>query len=415
VSWRRGRELGGVVAGLALALVGLALPAAAATSFQRLVDATPTGGVLRPAPGSYAGPVVIDRPMRIFGGGEVTIRNDGSGTVVAIHADGIELRGLRLVGSGANHDRLDAGIRVRGHRNVIEDNRIEDCLFGIELQKSDENLIRGNRIRSKPFDMGVRGDGIRLWYSMRNRILENEIIDVRDTVVWYSADNVIARNRASGCRYSLHFMYSERNRVEENDYGNNLVGIFLMYSDGLLIRNNRIYRSVGSTGMGIGFKESSDVRIEQNALLNNATGIYLDISPYQPDAKNEIVDNRIAYNGVGVLFHTDWTGNVFRGNRFEGNHTQVAVRGSGSALRNEWLGNYWDDYRGFDRDRDGTGDTPYELRSWADRLWMDVPAAAFFRASPVLEALDLLERLSPMSSPTLVLRDARPIHARVGD
>ena len=51
----------------------LALPAWAALPLQPLIDATPAGGTLRPAAGLYAGPVVIERPMVIDGGGKVSV------------------------------------------------------------------------------------------------------------------------------------------------------------------------------------------------------------------------------------------------------------------------------------------------------------------------------------------------------
>ena len=93
---------------------------------------------------------------------------------------------------------------------------------------------------------------------------------------------------------------------------------------------------------------------------------------------------------------------------FRGNFTSVAVRGGGGATRNLWSRNWWDEYEGFDRDRDGAGDTPFELRAYADRIWMEIPPAAFFRASPLFEALDFLDRLAPFSTPTLILRDESP-------
>jgi nitrous oxidase accessory protein len=204
-------------------------------------------------------------------------------------------------------------------------------------------------------------------------------------------------------------MYAESNRVEDNLYHDNLVGVFLMYSDGVAIRRNRISHSLGSTGMGIGFKESSEISVEDNAILYCATGIYVDISPYEPGSTNRFERNRIAYNGIGMLFHNDWTGNLLRDNRFEGNHTQVAVRGGGTAQRNVWSGNHWDDYRGFDRNGDGVGDTSYELYAYSDQLWMEFPGTQFFRGSPLLEMLDFLERLAPWSRPLLVLRDDAPI------
>ena len=69
-------------------------------------------------------------------------------------------------------------------------------------------------------------------------------------VVWYSADNTIARNKGSNSRYSLHFMYSRYNLVEDNEYYNNTVGIFLMYSDGVSVKRNKIRHAAGPTGVG---------------------------------------------------------------------------------------------------------------------------------------------------------------------
>jgi nitrous oxidase accessory protein len=83
--------------------------------------------------------------------------------------------------------------------------------------------------------------------------------------------------------------------------------------------------------------------------------------------------------------------------------------GSGDASQNDWRGNYWDDYEGFDRNHDGIGDTPHELFIFSDRIWMEIPMARFFRNSPVLELLDFLERLAPFSAPDMILRDPAPL------
>jgi len=181
-----------------------------------------------------------------------------------------------------------------------------------------------------------------------------------------------------------------------------------MYSDGVELRRNRIIGSQGATGIGIGLKETSDVVAEDNWIVYCAQGIYLDVSPYEPETTDRFLRNQIAYNGIGVTLHSDWQGNVFEDNDFRGNFVQVAVRGGGSALRNTWSRNYWDDYEGFDRNGDGTGDTPYELRAYGDRIWMETPEASLFRASPLLEVIDFLDRLAPFSNPTLILRDDAP-------
>ena len=290
---------------------------------------------------------------------------------------------------------------------------IDDCLFGVDLQQSNNNIVRRNSISSKlHLGLGQKGDSVRLWYSFNNKILDNSTINVRDMVVWYSADNTIARNTGSDGRYSLHFMYSRYNLVEDNVYNNNTVGIFLMYSDGVIVRNNKITHASGPTGIGIGFKETSDLTIENNQILYCASGLYLDLSPFQPDTTNKFTNNLIAYNGIGIRFLNDWQGNTFRKNQLSGNLTQIVVSGRGTANRNIWEGNYWSDYEGFDEDNNGVGDKPYELYTYADRLWRDAPYAQFFKGSPLLETIDFLERLAPFTEPELLVRDKLPDMAK---
>ena len=401
--------------GARLLLVALLLPltataAGASASLQKLVDQTPKNGVLVPPPGTYSGPVVVNKPMVIDGRGKVTIDGGGKGSVILLHTDGATIKNLHLTHSGDSPNRIDAGVQVRGNYNVIKDNVIDDCLFGVDLQQSNNNIVRRNRISSKlEFGLGQRGDSVRLWYSFGNKITDNVTTNVRDMVVWYSANNVIARNHGSNSRYSLHFMYSRYNLVEDNFYVNNAVGIFLMYSDSVVLRNNHIAHAVGPSGVGIGFKETSDLTLENNEVLYCASGLYIDVSPFQPDTTNRFRGNLIAYNGIGVRFLNDWHGNIFQNNQFVDNLTQVVVSGGGTANHNRWEGNYWSDYEGFDLDHDGIGDRPYQLFAYADGIWSDIPFAQFFKGSPMLETLDFLERLAPFSDPLLLARDKKPL------
>ncbi len=389
----------------------LLIPVVAAAGFpalQPLIDKTPPDGRLVPPPGTYAGPVTIDFPMTLDGEGKVVIDGGGEGSVLYLDTDGAVIRNLHLTNSGISHNNIDAGIQVRGNFNVIKDCVIDDCLFGIDLQQSNNNIIRRNTVSSKPFTLGQRGDSIRLWYCFDNKVEKNICRDARDMVVWYSSGNEIKGNTQTDSRYSLHFMYSKYNLVENNYFRNNTVGIFLMYSDGVVIRNNHILHSAGPTGVGIGFKETSDLLVENNEILYCASGLYIDLSPFQPDTENKFLNNTLAYNGIGIRFLNDWHGNVFMGNRFAGNLTQVAVSGGKTANHNQWLDNYWSDYEGFDQDGDGVGDTPHEIYAYADRIWHDSPYAQFFKGSPLLEVLDFLERLVPLSDPDLLVRDPAP-------
>ena len=379
------------------------------TPFQSLVDAAPAGSVLRPKPGNYAGPVHLTKPLIIEGDGKVTIDGGDKSTVFVIETRGATVRGLHLTGSGGSHDSDDACLNVRGHNNVIENIVIDECLFGIDLKQSNNNIVRGNRIRSKQADLGVRGDGIRLWYSMNNRIESNQVVDSRDMVVWYSNGNLFYRNYGSRSRYSIHFMFAHDNVVDSNRFYDNAVGVYLMYTENTVVRNNVISHATGATGMGVGFKEASGALLEGNEIIYCALGLSADLSPFQPDSKIILKNNRIAYNGIAIAFNSDLEGYEVHGNSFEGNISNLSVGGAGSGQRNVWRGNYWDDYEGFDRNNDGVGDTTYDLFAYADRVWMEIPQARFFKVAPALEVLDFLERLAPFSSPTLLLRDEKPL------
>lgn len=376
--------------------------------FQALVDAAPAGSVLKVPPGNYAGPVVVKKPLIIDGEGKVTIDAGDRGTVFSLETDGAVVRGLHLTGSGANHDTDDSCLDVRGHNNVIENLVIDNCLFGIDLKQSSNNIVRGNRVSSKPFDLGVRGDGIRLWYSNNNLIENNLVVDSRDNVAWYSHRNIYRGNEGRRSRYSIHFMFANNNIVENNRFYDNAVGIYFMYCEGGGARRNVISHATGAAGMAVGFKEASDIFIEDNEIIYSAIGVGSDLSPFQPNTTIRFKGNRFAYNGIAVQLTSELGGNRLEDNIFEGNLNDIYQAGRGQGDKNIWHGNYFDTYQGFDKDGDGYGDTPHEEYAFADMIWMETLPARFFKTSPVLELLDFLERLAPITSPELQARDPKP-------
>lgn len=376
--------------------------------FQDLVDAAPEGSVLTPPPGVYAGPVVVKKRLTIDGGGQVTIDSGDKGTVFSLEADDAVLRGVHLTGSGDSHDTDDSCLDVRGHRVLVENNRIDNCLFGIDLKQSSNSIVRNNTVRSKDRELGVRGDGLRLWYSNDNLIEGNTVTDSRDMVAWYSHRNIYRKNVGMRSRYSIHFMFANDNVVEDNKFYDNAVGIYFMYTQGGGARNNLISHATGAAGMALGFKESSDHFIEGNEIIYCAVGVGSDLSPFQPGTTIRFKDNRIAYNGIAIQLTSELGGNIFEGNTFEGNLTDIFQAGRDQGDKNKWSGNYFDTYQGFDKDGDGYGDTPHEHYAYADQLWMEILPARFFKTSPVMELLDFLERLAPFSTPELQARDGKP-------
>jgi nitrous oxidase accessory protein len=393
------------LAGLLLMLA--AIPAASNPPLQLYVALTPTGGTLVPEPGIYSGPVVIDRPMILDGQGKVTIDGHGGETVVTIEADGVELRNLRIVNSGDSHNRLDAGLLVAGSNSIVENLTIENCLFGIHLRRSDGNLIRGNTVSSKDYDISMRGEGLRLWYSHDNVIANNRFSQVRDLVITNSSDNRLTGNRISGSRIGMEFIFSPDNEITGNTLAHNATGITVLYSDDLVIRGNRISHMRKLTGSGLAFKESSQVTIEDNDIIHCAVGLRAN-APIHPENILYARHNTLLFNDIAMYFYGEKGGHVIHDNNFINNFADVIGSAAMTVRDNDWLENYWDRYAGYDLDSDGRGDQPHEIHLYSDRIWQDRPMTRFFRGSPELTVVDFVERLAPFSPPELVLRDPSP-------
>lgn len=389
-------------------VAAFALPAWAAPSFQTLIDATPTGGTLRPAPGVYGGPATVDRPMTVDGGGKVTIDAGNRGTVLTLRADGATVRGLRLINSGDSHDSIDAGVMVEGDANLVADNELDEVFFGIHVKAGNRNRVLRNGVVGKARPQGMRGDGVRLWNSRHNEIRANRFTRIRDLTFANSPDNRVIGNSVNDGRYAMQIVFSPGLLVQDNRLDNTATGIVILYSPNVVVRGNVIRHALEGGGAGITFKESDDGIVEGNEILHCAVGLKVDAPP-QPIGTLMVRGNRFAYNITGMYFYGERGGHRILGNRFENNLTQIGISAPGAGSDNVWLGNYWSDYQGFDHDGDGIGDTPHELWLYADRIWMELPKAKFFANSPAFELLDFLERLAPFSSPSLILRDKRPL------
>ncbi|WP_201352676.1 nitrous oxide reductase family maturation protein NosD [Hydrogenimonas urashimensis] len=385
----------------------------AANVLQEAIDHAEPGSRLELPAGEYHGNIFIDKPLIIDGVDQkAKIVGDENGTVIKIRSDYVTIKNLTILGSGSEHENVDAGISIKNAKHVTVDHcRIDDCLFGIDLEQVHESQLTHNWIRSKPFSLGLRGDAIRLWYSNDNNVSYNTITHSRDMVVWYSHGNTIAHNFGEYSRYSLHFMYAGKNDVLYNTYEHNSVGIFFMYSQDTVAIGNVIKNSLGTTGLGIGLKDASNFTLIDNTLIYCARGLYIDRSPFQPDMNNTIKNNRILYNSEGIHFHSLSVSNNIVGNIFKGNidnvvdDDQVMLH----SVKNFWDRNYWDDYEGFDKDGDGIGDTPYHLFYYADRMWMLNPNIKFFYASPIVSIMNFLAKLAPISEPVMLLKDDHPV------
>lgn len=377
-----------------------------------LAQAQPNQTIVVPA-GTYEGSFVIDKPVTLIGNDQPRLQGDGTGDVVRIEAKGVTVRGFTIRGSGESLDREDAALRINAGEALIEENQVEDSLFGIYLANAANSVIRNNRIQGKDLPISRRGDSIKVWYSANTLIEGNHVHDGRDTVIWFSPNTTTRHNVFENSRYGLHFMSTDNQVIEANIIRHNSVGIYLMYGSHYQLRQNLLLDNHGPSGYGIGLKEVNDVLLEGNRIVSNRVGLYIDKSPLQPETKVQVVTNLLAYNEVGVQLLPDVHNNEYTRNIFLENNEQIGISGGGELSQNDWAkggqGNYWSDYAGFDRDGDQIGDLPYQSQSLFEDLMGQYPELRLFQLSPATTALDLAAKAFPIFQPRAKMSDPNPL------
>lgn len=388
-----------------------------AGTLGKLIIAAKVGDTVHVPAGVYREHIRIDKPLSLIAEGHVVIDGMASGDIVEIAAPNVTFRGFVVRDTGIDLDKENAAIRVLADHAVIENNTLEDILFGIDLKQAPDAIVRGNCIGGKDLDIARRGDGLRLWRSDRTLIEHNTIHDGRDSILWYSQNVTVRGNISRRCRYGFHLMYSDDVVIENNELTHNSVGVYLMYSKGVTLRGNRLLSNRGPSGYGIGLKETDQFSITGNLIAANRAGIYLDGSPFTSIKPGDIFHNTIACNDVGLTFLPSVKGNVIAANNFVDNIEQVCVSGRGELTGNDFAagnrGNFWTDYAGYDADSDGIGDFAHESVTLFENLLDREPKLRLLLFSPAQQAIEFVGRAIPAIRPEPKFFDPAPLTSPV--
>jgi nitrous oxide reductase family maturation protein NosD len=374
------------------------------------IAAALAGDVIRVRGGVYREDLFIDKQLAIIGEGAPTLFGTGVGSVVTILADGCELSGFAIEGSGTGEtNEMDAAIQVRSNGNRIVDNRLRRVFYGIVVADGRRNEIADNEIhglRERPF--GRRGDGIYLFRAPENFVARNRISGERDAIYFqYAPRGRAVDNIVSDSRYGLHDMFSDDAVIARNTFSGSAVGANIMNSRRIHVEGNRITGHRGVPGIGLTLKDCDDSVVRGNQIVDNGRGLLLDGS-----SANRFFDNTLRANDTAVTMFSSAERNSFSGNQFVDNWSDLVLSGRDSGTR--WTvdgrGNFWSRYRGFDFDGDGIGDAPHPLLGAFERLEGANPAARLFLHSPAAAGLELAARLSGRGGADAV--DNRPLVRR---
>ena len=352
--------------------------------------------------------LIIDRPVEIVGRGLPTIEGGGEAGILTITADDVTVRGLRLAHVNTSYVEDRAALRVQNARHCsILDNRMDDAFFGIYLANVTGCRIERNTLRASHRTETTSGNGIHLWSSRDIVIADNSVKGFRDGIYFeFVHGTAVSRNTSEGnLRYGLHFMYSDDCRYVQNTFRRNGSGVAVMYTHRVQMLGNRFENNWGAAAYGLLLKEISDARLEHNLFYRNTTGLVA-------DGANRIVADRNDFieNGWAVKLDASTGDGAITRNNFIANTFDMASNSRDPSTT--LSGNYWDAYRGYDLNRDGTGDVPFRpVRLFSMIVERHEPALILLR-SAFVELIDVAERVLPALTPA-TLADARPAMRRL--
>lgn len=378
-------------------------------NLQEALENAQAGDVLRLAPGTHHGPVVIKKSVTLHGALTARVVGAGTGSVVTVEASAVTITGLTLTGSGLSQETLDAGIKLtkKARGANIEYNRLLNNLTGIDVHGAKDVRIARNLIEGRQdLRMNERGNGLYVWNAPGLTAEFNTIRYGRDGVfVNASHKDRFLNNRFENLRFAIHYMYGNKGVISGNVSVGNDIGFALMFSNGLTIENNL---SVRDRNHGLMLNYANHARISGNRVENGGEKC---LFMYNAN-KNTVEGNRFEGCPIGIHFTAGSADNHFASNAFIGNQTQVKYVGSRNLDWSEnGRGNFWSDLAAFDLNGDGIADSTYRPNDMVDQLLWTQPAAKLLTGSPAVQLLQWTQSQFPSLLPGGIVDSAPLMHA----
>jgi len=246
------------------------------------------------------------------------INNASSGDTIFVH-----------IGTYYEHVIINKTITLVGEDNnftIIDGYETNNVIY-----------IRANNVTVKSFT--VRKSGM---YSYSGILVD------------HSTGNVIINNKVIYSYEGISLLYSSSNVVCGNTISSNYDGIDLYYSSNNVVSGNTIF---SSNYDGIDLYYSSNNVVSGNIILHNN---YAGMSLYY-SSSNVVCGNTILSNYPGINLALLSSNNTIYHNNF--NNTNQVWSESTNVWNYDDEGNYWSDYTGQDLNKDGIGDTSYDINA----------------------------------------------------
>tara|TARA_Y100000815_G_scaffold275231_1_gene312297 strand:- start:9100 stop:10302 length:1203 start_codon:yes stop_codon:yes gene_type:complete len=374
------------------------------TSLKQAIASAVSGDTILVKPGTYKEyNVVIDKPLTIKGEKFPVIDGEDKGEIIRIMADNVTIDGLFVMNVGTSYTSDHAAIRVvRSENFLIQNVVLEKLFFGIYIEKSNNGRVYHNKVIGDAQDEYNSGNGIQLWYSNHVVVEQNIVQKVRDGIYLEFSDNILIKDNVStnNLRYGLHFMFSNDDVYKNNTFENNGAGVAVMFSKRIKMHQNTFKKNWGMASFGVLLKEINDAEIKENVFEENTVGINIEGSNRIVYSGNNFIRNGYAIKVLGACYENTFEKNNFLYNSFDLSYNSKI---NDNVFRN----NYWSGYTGYDLNKDGVGDVPFRPVKLFSYVVNKTPETIILMRSLFIDLIDFSEKVSPVFTPDN-LQDATP-------
>ena len=354
------------------------------------------------------GNILVNKPLYLKGENYPILDGENKGEILTITANNVTVEGLQIQNVGTSYMEDRAGIRVKKAKNfTIRNNRLYNTFFGIYLEHANQGVIQNNELIGEAVEEMSSGNAIHLWYCKNILIEKNVVRHHRDGIYLEFVDNSKVRMNISedNLRYGLHFMFSNNDDYFKNEFRRNGAGVAVMFSKKINMWENAFEYNWGKASYGLLLKEIYDADIQNNSFKENTIGIYVEGS-----TRINYLDNDFIQNGWAIKISGGCLDNIISSNNFLYNTFDLSL--NSSVNNNEFSGNFWSAYTGYDLNKDGIGDVPYRPVKLFNYVVNQTPEAMVLLRSLFIDLINFSEKVSPVFTPKKVV-DNRPEMKRI--